>query len=400
MKKVTLLLWSWFSIPYWFPSMKNINNILANLTIDDFYFYSDSNIIFGEKLNWMFDPHEYRKAFILDFINQFFNESQWYEKFFDFIIEQYRLWNSLKKSVDVINICKKNRKEKNHWIDDLNLLSKLVDFVNAFIFHQLSRDELHDNTIHKMDYDTYNLFVKFLKNSINKWYNLDIYTLNHDLLFDHILETTMLSNDFSDWFTTKWSKYFSDVYTNIWDNKKQSVEARVKIYNWDYQEKPIKFYKLHWSINTYFTENWKTWGRVKLPYWAQSYYLDDWDKINNLDHYSYIPNFLSWTTNKIRHYDDPYYKELFEAFENDLSLCKMCISIWYGFWDLKINEYLEENILKQKKTLHVIKPSPLEIKNITTQNKSLYQWWNIKETNKSIKDITWDKWDKIILNLE
>lgn len=69
------------------------------------------------------------------------------------------------------------------------------------------------------------------------------------------------------------------------------------------------------------------------------------------------PDFLSGTTNKTRFYTgDPYYKNLFAHFENNLLQSELLVVIGYGFQDNGINEYLEKHFLSRGRHMVVIDP--------------------------------------------
>jgi hypothetical protein len=72
---------------------------------------------------------------------------------------------------------------------------------------------------------------------------------------------------------------------------------------------------------------------------------------------NYHSAFLSGTTSKILRYGEPYYKEMFEHFTENLITSDLLVIIGYGGADTKINELIEANFTKGK-PIYLVEPFP------------------------------------------
>jgi hypothetical protein len=101
------------------------------------------------------------------------------------------------------------------------------------------------------------------------------------------------------------------------------------------------------------------------------------------------PDFLSGTTNKTRYYTgDPYYKNLFDHFEKNLSSSELLVVIGYGFQDSGINDYLEKYYLSKDRHMIVIDPNKPKTDLIDKYNATYIQ--------KGVTDLTYKEYLQLL----
>lgn len=93
--------------------------------------------------------------------------------------------------------------------------------------------------------DVYDGLEDFLSH-VARQYVINVHTLNHDLLFEQLIETANLQMNFSDGFTEIGSPYYG-----IYENKEYNVRyhCRLARFTNNYKDKAIRLYKLHGSLN-------------------------------------------------------------------------------------------------------------------------------------------------------
>ena len=77
-------------------------------------------------------------------------------------------------------------------------------------------------------------------------------------------------------------------------------------------------------------------------------YIMDWIEYNH--------NFLSGTKSKIHHYNDSFYKKLFQRFRHNLNKAECLIVIGYGGRDAGINKYILEYFDYHNKPSYIVDP--------------------------------------------
>lgn len=100
-------------------------------------------------------------------------------------------------------------------------------------------------TIPYNNLDVYDGLEDFLSH-VARQYVINVHTLNHDLLFEQLIETANLQLNFSDGFTEIGSPYYG-----IYENKEYNVRyhCRLARFTNNYKDKAIRLYKLHGSLN-------------------------------------------------------------------------------------------------------------------------------------------------------
>jgi hypothetical protein len=202
------------------------------------------------------------------------------------------------------------------------------------------------------DYPKYTDFLIFLV-SLLKNNSVRVHTLNHDLFFDFLAKNHQkLSKMFSDGFSLTVSNVFLEV-----DKTDKNVE-NIKLEQFsDKYNKPLSLYKLHGSISYKTLLGINRITKVPNIHAVSRFYkIENERRTELLDK---IPSeFLSGTTNKILHYKDPFFDNLFNHFKHNLLNSKLLIVIGYGFQDSGINEYLKKYYLSKAGKMIVIDPNP------------------------------------------
>lgn len=388
----SFLLGSGFSVPKGLPKVGDINTKFTSLGITDFCINSDSTISFyqeGHEADDWFRRNE--RQFFVEFIADYCQKeisgtkNFQYEKFFDYYYSCYRG----EANQNIKKFCTSFR-AKYTLTDTLNSDSNLLmNFNNHFVqilAELLGRKEFYENNCSNLGNGLYSEFLNFLKYLIEQGHTVNIHTLNHDILFEHLICSASMSSDFSDGFSDLGSPYYGDYSTKA-EGINMLYKVRLKYFQNKY-EKPIRFFKLHGSVDTYYfnlasPEVDKT--RVKTEYGVLDFYKEMQKPQNKeleyLKGYSNLyPDFLSGTTEKLRSYGNEYYSVIFKHFEENLKQSEKLIIIGYGGWDEGINKILQDKFLQKGIPIPVIDPFPL--------NSPFYSSTNFIHVNKSISDVS------------
>lgn len=364
--KHAFLIGSGFSVPYGLPKVEDINQFFVSLKVDDFAIHS-SRVAYplkGQKdLNgWM---NKTEREFFVEFVAFYTQQLEWgktfhYEDFYDFYYRAYR--RGERNLID--DFCNGFRASKEAMggrvRDNTNLLA---DFHNSFVQlleGQLQRKEFYAIGIHSFNNHNYAGFMQFMRHLAEKGDIVDLHTLNHDLLMEHVGRHGFWQY-FSDGYYLEGSKYYGQVKVN--KPIMRQYKVKLKQFHNKY-DKPIRLYKLHGSVDTYIYDlsnpNIDR-TRIKRSYGVQEIYREDCDP--ETSEYSFhrgwqmdYADFLSGTTEKILQYKEEHYQVLFNHFERNLKDADNLIIIGYGFWDDGINQYIEEHFLNKGKVPVVIDP--------------------------------------------
>lgn len=198
-----------------------------------------------------------------------------------------------------------------------------------------------------VDFESYEPFINHIKKLINRGNIVNIYSLNHDVLIEKIIEHFHLEAYFCDGFTDAGTAYYGDV-----SGTKHQLEYFANQY-----DKPIRLHKLHGSTSYYaFNKeveagSYQLSNIIKRPNGLDEYKLEyrEGTKILHCKIYrgmlSMEADFLTGATSKIKRYKSPiYYKPQFENFGRDLSVTDSLTIIGYGFKDSKINEIVRQKL--------------------------------------------------------
>ena len=372
---ISILVGSGFSIPEGIPGVRQLNQRLSKIDESEILIHTDQRAIF---LNGQDDPNRWSKwderIFLQEFL-EFYSaevlkpsEEFHYETFYDF----YSGYLTNQENKEAIEGFYKRFNDKHFkGLDNhRDCYNRVSDFNRSF--NQLLASQLHKTKyfedISTLNYPPYDPFIGFLREFL-KSSDIKFHTLNHDLFFDWLgRHHSDLWQYFTDGYQLEGSPFYGTVSYDFNGDTDKRVHKTyyVKLERFiDKFDKPLALYKLHGSIfNTIVYTPQPDQQRIRLkdnyavsqflmeitdPKTGEQKFENLWDEV--------APDFLSGTTNKTRFYTgDPYYKNLFNHFEKNLSTSELLVIIGYGFQDPGINEYLENNFLSRGKHMIVIDP--------------------------------------------
>lgn len=374
---ISFLIGSGFSIPYGMPSVCDINKMFTSIKQDKIYYGSDRYVTF---LRGQDDPNGWMKKdekdFFVEFIADYcannggvtgFN----YEDFFDYYYAHYRG----NPDPAITQFCHSFRAKtpNKQSTDDANLLLDFHNIFSQLLAAMLRKAKLYENAVHHMNYGSYDVFISFIDSLIIGGQTVNLHTLNHDLLLDHMCQSTGLYSEYCDGFSELGSPYYGSLKVDkelemdgVETKIKMDYKVRVKQYI-DSFEKRLRLYKLHGSVDNHWFIS--TRPPIDNPKLVKSTYgvFDFWKEVTDpasgslLYQHGYkesFPSFLSGTTTKMSQYGEPFYSEMLTHFEDNLRNCKRLIIIGYGFWDDGINQRIEDHCLSRGIVPLVISPSP------------------------------------------
>lgn len=307
--------------------------------IDD----KDNTFIHNGKLNYdclaysyVFD--ELVKKYVFEngsFIN--------YENFYQYIIDNFQnqdwvenLFDTAKKSLLTDKPFFLEEKNKEYYKSylfafDHKQFSKVSAILNYLISDILS-------VIPKQNKELIEIYKAFI-NYITSFDEVDIFTLNHDILLEHLLEINNI----------KYSKGFNIENSPIIHNDKP-----VPYFNNEFK-KNIRIHKLHGSLDFYQFRHFYNDGLFSRPTEKVDYFMttDYFIKHNSqlinpetnelLQDYNFdiIPKFITGTKKTETIKNDVLYKKLFENFEKTISNSNNLLVSGYSFSDDHLNEIIK-----------------------------------------------------------
>jgi|SRR5690606_27697156 len=393
MKHISFLLGAGFSKPAGYPLASEINNKFKNLTHRDFMIHTSqsANLIApGQEQNWLIEKYQY--MFVEEFI-RFYDENIipeqdfHYEDFFDYYNDLNRR-DELSETESTF-FAEFGRKY-DYPLDHHSLLFDFNRTYNQLVAHFITVEWPISVSSLKPYLKQEHAEFLYLLEHLAANYKVHIHSLNHDLLMEKYFHTQTLGNKISDGFDNSYSPYFADVtmYKNNNGNRKAfTYDVRLRRFTNSYNN-IFNLYKLHGSVDNYvFNLNNKRYDMIKQVYGINegSIYKEittHFGEVRKENFYiDVIPEFLSGTTEKLRHYGRTvYYNQVFKHFFQNLSKSKHLIVIGYGFKDSKINEHLNNYFLKDsQKSMLVI--------DITKPETAILNQNNVKFVSKSVLDL-------------
>ncbi|CAA7393566.1 SIR2 family protein [Chryseobacterium fistulae] len=353
-KHLTVILGAGFSANAGMPIASNIttrfNRDLKEKLLLSFsgeWFWIDNKdkaSINNGKLNYDYLAYSYVfdelvQKYVLD-MGSFIN----YENFYQYIIDNFansnwgeNLFEAAKNSflTDKPYILEEKNKElyKSHlFVFDHKQFSKISEILNYLIADILTVIPQQDEKL----IDTYKRFINY----ITSFEEIDIFTLNHDILLEHILDI----NDI------KYSKGFSSENSPIICNDKP-----VPYFNNEFKEK-IRIHKLHGSLDFYQFRHFNKDGMFYSKTEKADYFMTtDYSVRHNsqlinpetnelLQDYNFdiVPRFITGTRKTDTIKNDALYKTLFENFENSIANSEHLFVSGYSFNDDHLNEKIKE----------------------------------------------------------
>jgi hypothetical protein len=393
MKHFSFLLGAGFSKPAGYPLATEINNKFKNLTHKDFMIHTSQSawlIARGTEQNWIIEKYQYMfvEEFVKFYIDKIIPSQDFhYEDFFDYYTELDRRdeLNEVEKS-----FFKDYGIKYEYPLDHHDLLHSFNRTYNQLVANFITVDwPISVSSLKPYNSQEHAEFLYLLEYLEEKNYKLHIHTLNHDLLMEKYFQTQTLGNKISDGFDDSYSPYFADITLNGAKNGTRyayTYDIRLRRFKNRY-DAIFNLYKLHGSVDNYvFNLNNKKYDMIKQVYGMNegSIYKEITTHFGEIrkEHFyvDVIPEFLSGTTEKLRHYErDVYYHQVFEHFFQNLNNSKHLIVIGYGFKDSKINDHLINYFLNYAhKTMLVI--------DVTRPESDILNLNNVKFIAKSVLD--------------
>lgn len=304
----------------------------------------DETFIHNGKLNYDYLAYSYVfdelvKKYVLDKGSFIF-----YEDFYQYIIDNFEnsnwvenLFETAKKSLltDKPYFLEEKNKEyyKSHlFAFDHKQFSKVSAILNYLISDILS-------VIPKQNEELIRIYKEFI-NYITSFEEVDVFTLNHDILLEHLLDINGV----------KYSKGFSTENSPIKYNDKP-----VPYFNNEFKEK-IRIHKLHGSLDfyqfRYFNNNEMSSGPTEKVYYFMTtdYYVKHYSQLINpetnelLQDYNFdiVPKFITGTRKTYTIKNDFLYEELFENFESTIAISDNLFVSGYSFSDDHLNEKIKQ----------------------------------------------------------
>jgi len=348
MKQVSILLGAGFSVYAKIADRQIINSKLKELKSDDFIINSVGIAHFTENYpnpDWL---NKTKRNFIEYFISKYTskNPNFDYEMFYDYCV---KLYSNHKTSKELDSIYKEFKKEIPYYsIDKVNSMSILIRTINQLIDNILNLDK---NIFESGLINKYQSFLSIIDKLVNDEYEVNIFTLNHDLLLEKLLEKS-LNYTYDDGF-----QYFRTPYYI----KQNNYQFRIRYYNQKFNSS-VKVFKLHGSIDNFIVNYSEPYDMIKIP-----------KKLNLLELYRekeiqedfteehlwtlYEPHFLSGDETKVKKYNShQYYIDMFNMLQKKLNNSELLVCIGYGLGDEELNKNIFSSYDESKKLL-VVKPS-------------------------------------------
>lgn len=207
-----------------------------------------------------------------------------------------------------------------------------------------------------INFAPYKPLANYIKELVSQGNIVNLYSLNHDVLIEKIIEHFYMEAYFCDGFTAAGTAYYGDV-----SGTKQPLEYFANQY-----DKPIRLHKLHGSTSYYafYKEidagSYKVSNIVKRPWGLDEFKLEYGEGVNIVQgrtsrgKMSMEADFLTGATTKVHRYESPiYYKPQFDNFKADLAKTDHLTVIGYGFKDTRVNEMVLEQINKKARCIVV-----------------------------------------------
>tara|TARA_R110002051_G_scaffold324292_1_gene420922 strand:+ start:690 stop:1859 length:1170 start_codon:yes stop_codon:yes gene_type:complete len=365
MKKIVIVLGAGFSFPAGMPLARDIRIRFDRNQKEKLLLYSssewvwiddkDKNTITNgslsyDHLSYSYILDEMVKAYNLE-VDDFDN----YEVFFAFIMNKFNDPNWFKEVYK--NAENSLIKEKPYLIEEPEIYA---DYLNIFknepylqriaqIINYLISDLLVI-TENKIDeaFPKYQLFIEYLK----QYNQVDIYTLNHDLLLEGLLNRADL----------EYSRGFTST-----DSEIQFEKQPLKVFKNDFSKK-IRIHKLHGSLDYFRFEHYANKGSFFLQptghynYFTTNNYhakhhatrIDPVSKevIQNMN-FDITPKFITGTNKTDIIDNDLMYSQLLQNFKDSISETKTILISGYSFGDKHINEEF-----KKRSDLTILNQNP------------------------------------------
>lgn len=341
MASLNIIIGAGFSIPAGFPSGNELN--------EKFFIGLENNILRVSSGEWYFDEHgktfshngrlntQYLSTSYLlsEFVEKFQKENHSifnYEEFYDWFNQVNGNVNLIEELSEIVNarikISHPRMKDDSYYLiqnPDINLYYIIKRSFNFLIKDLLEREYNKNSTL-----DTYEPFINY----ISKWDNVNIFTLNHDLLLEHILDN----------YNIEYSDGFSKENTQIFGSNEEAISTFQNKY-----ESRIKLFKLHGSID--FLEMFCQKRNSNIFFKPNTYrdrhfiktYNGNNGELEEIVNANIVPQFLTGK-DKINSINNHfYYEKLYNYFNESFSSCDEVAVIGYSYGDKHINSIIKNS---------------------------------------------------------
>ena len=381
-ERIVLLLAAGFSIDAGYPTGSVVNSRLCSFTKEDFVMASNGELLdnriksfIPSKVN---DYNIFEKAylFLIDVIKLYTSNKDNafnYEEFYDAIEVEHKKNNPLVFDIwsDEYRDLAKGYTQNISYERLVSNLPMVYDQLITFAIKGNMNSVFYEDV--SKDISCYPKYINFLNYLIEKSKTsiLDVFTTNHDLLFESFRNCIELNGIISDGFDDFGSEYFGIVRNDDFEYR-----CRLERYTGKY-DTPIRLYKLHGSLDyVLYHKGGKRkvtidGNRIELPFAIPSKYVKIKQGISPGEIYKskrcrrkydcssteIRSDFLSGVQTKISKYNNPFlYSKLFGRFKRCLKAADKMIVIGYGCNDSKINEIILNNFNYADKKVYMIDP--------------------------------------------
>lgn len=360
-KSITILLGAGFSAPRGYPIGSEMNERILNFDKYNVDFTPSGELfVNSEKDNATNGPtplnlHQKYFIFCKRLINEYYtahSNTFDYELFYDFIKsseaydERYQLLCA--------DLCNNNENYDHFILNISHIYNQMVEFL---LKDRDGKNRYDNEPFHIGSVEDYNEFLKLIS-SLSRNHIVNIYTLNHDLLFESFNKVEIINGKISDGF----DEYGSDYYGMLKIGN-MTYRCRLERYTGKYN-KPIRLFKLHGSID-YVIYYKTTTNGIMVPekYVKIKYGISPGDVIKSrkskigydISPFPYHADWLTGTTSKTKRYNEPLlFKKLFKKFKNSLKNTEILLIIGYGGKDDGINQIIIDNFDYNLKPVHIV----------------------------------------------
>jgi len=342
--EVSFLLGAGFSKPAGYPLASEINNSFVGLKADEFTIHSDGTAWFqdGDPLPNDSFMNKKESVFAEKLLDYYVHgvESQGYFDYEDF----YDWYKDLLRGEEHDSTVESIAADLKRRTRDLLLNFDLT-------FNQLLADELREwyPAVHKARGlpRSHANFLELVDSLASEGLPLHFHSLNHDLFFESLSSTDVMSGELEDGFSELGSPFYGrlEVFPDGKDGR-FVYKIRLPVFTGHYDSQ-FNLYKLHGSVDFYTFNDDGEQRTLRCKRAVRHNELmkevgEGVDAEYKEDTTNYHPSFLSGTTYKTLKYDStPYYEAVFDHFMRNLESSDVLIVIGYGFGDAEINRMLE-----------------------------------------------------------
>lgn len=360
---------SGFSVPAGLKTGRQLNGCIKNAGELPIAFHTDGALIINKEGtkpdNGYPTSYDETFGFCLRLMEKYCDTHEFdYEEFYDYFMELNRMASNKEQGAELQELYPLlpssgyNSIHRDESKQGLNLHIQLGGL--SHIYQELVNYLLI--LPNHVTYAQYEGWCAYIKKLMRQGDIVDIYSLNHDILIENMMEHYGLREYMCDGYSLDESPYYG----------RMKGEYVALAYFANRYDKPIRLHKLHGSISYYAfyreTEprQMKVSNMIKRPWGLdeRGLFYGDKDGMHKAEKVRGMlgmeADFLTGATEKVHRYESPiYYKPQFDNFERDLAVAKQVIAIGYGFRDYKVDEIVEKNLREDARCV-VIDPFPRE----------------------------------------